>query len=73
MNRPNVDRVKRYVFFSATDQIPGIALMRNRKLVAHLTPKESVDFAHAILNILENNPELQQRAMPGPDMETQHA
>lgn len=54
MNRPTVGQVRRYKWLKNDGgTTEGIAIMRNRRLIAHLTPDEAIHVANQIIDTLE--------------------
>lgn len=53
MSRPTVRRVTRYQWFNRGTETPGIALMGQHGIIAHMTATEALQVATAIADTLE--------------------
>ena len=52
--RPTIRRVTRYQWYNRGKETPGIAIMGQHGIIAHMTPTEALQVANDIADTLEH-------------------
>lgn len=52
MTRPAITKMKRYNWLQNRHETPGIALVNDQRVLAHMTPDEALQVAHNIADLL---------------------